>query len=158
MAHDNLKITGALTIAKNGKVVREVNNLVVTSGLTWLAGRMATGAGTDMGYIEIGTGNSATSIGTAPVAADTALETAAGTGARQTTAITTSTTDVVFVGVWAAGEGTSGAAVNGGISEAGIFDTASTGGIMLARTVFQEIFKGASDSLTITWTISIAAS
>lgn len=156
MAHDNLKITGALTIAKNGKVVREVNNLVVTSGLTWLAGRMATGAGTAMGYIEIGTGSTTSSIGTTPVAADTALENAVASS-RVTTAITTSTTNVVFVGEWVAGVGTSGTAVNSGISEAGIFD-AATGGNMLARTVFQEIFKTANDALTITWTISIAAS
>ena len=43
----------------------------------------------------------------------------------------------------------------GAITEAGLFDAAS-GGDMLARTVFSVVNKGASDSITITWTITIS--
>jgi hypothetical protein len=154
MAHDNLKITGNVTIAKNGKVVREVNNAVVNTGFSWIASRIAGDTVDDMTQMETGTGTTAVVVG------NTALETPLSTSSLQTAtsvtanAATTSTdANVVFVGTWA-GVG-SGADVT--ITEAGIFDS-TTPFVMLARTVFTGVVKGANDTLTITWTISIAAS
>ena len=47
----------------------------------------------------------------------------------------------------------------GAITEAGIFNTVTGGtGLMFARTVFPVINKGANDTLTITWKITVAAS
>ena len=43
----------------------------------------------------------------------------------------------------------------GAITEAGIFN-ASTGGDMFARTKFAVVNKGAADSMTITWTITVS--
>jgi hypothetical protein len=43
----------------------------------------------------------------------------------------------------------------GAISEAGIFN-ASSGGTMLCRTVFPVVNKQASDTIAITWTITIS--
>ena len=50
---------------------------------------------------------------------------------------------------FAAGSGT------GAITEAGVFN-ASSGGTMLCRTVFSVVNKGADDSMTITWTITVS--
>ena len=72
---------------------------------------------------------------------------------RSTGTPLTSSTDsanvVTYVGNWAAGDGT-----NAAITEAGIFNAASTG-TMLARAVFSAINKGASDTLAITWTLTV---
>jgi hypothetical protein len=56
---------------------------------------------------------------------------------------------VVYVGDWAAGDGT------GAITEAGIFNshTADSGTLLCAQT-FSVINKGASDTLQITWTVT----
>ena len=60
------------------------------------------------------------------------------------------TTNVVtYVGDWAAGDGT-----NSAIAEAGIFNASSVG-TMLARATFTAINKGASDTLKITWTVTV---
>jgi hypothetical protein len=52
------------------------------------------------------------------------------------------------VTTYAAGTGT------GAITEAGIFN-ASSSGTLLSHVVFSAINKGAADSLTITWTITV---
>ena len=56
---------------------------------------------------------------------------------------------VVYIGDWAAGDGT------GAITEAGIFNshTADSGTMLCAQT-FSVINKGASDTLQITWTVT----
>jgi hypothetical protein len=56
---------------------------------------------------------------------------------------------VVYVGDWAAADGT------GAITEAGIFNshTADSGSMLCAQT-FSVINKGASDTLQITWTVT----
>jgi len=44
---------------------------------------------------------------------------------------------------------------SGAITEAGVLNAASSG-TLLCRTVFSVVNKGASDSMTITWTITIS--
>ena len=51
--------------------------------------------------------------------------------------------------------GTSIDSGTGAITEAGIFN-ASSSGTMLCRTVFSVVNKGASDSMTITWTVTVS--
>jgi len=60
--------------------------------------------------------------------------------------------DVIYIGDWAAGDGTSV-----GIKEAGLFNAAAVG-TMLCRSVFTAIPKGGSDTLKITWTVTYGAS
>jgi hypothetical protein len=60
-----------------------------------------------------------------------------------------STNIVTLSNVYAAGVGT------GSISEAGIFTSAVSGGTMLSHVVFSAIGKGALDTLTINWTITV---
>ncbi len=56
---------------------------------------------------------------------------------------------VTYVCAFSAGEGT------GALTEAGIFN-ASSSGTMLCRTEFNVVNKGASDSMTITWTVTVS--
>ena len=140
MINDGLKLTGALSISLNGVVVQETDNLVVTAGKNWVADRM-NDANTVMTHMELGTGTNAAAAG------DTTLQTALDRNALTSTTVSTNT--VAYACTWAAGDGT------GAITEAGLFDAASAGD-MLARTVFSVVNKGSSDSITITWTITIS--
>jgi len=141
MLHDDFKLIGDLTIAINGTVVQEINNLVVTVGKNFVASRMKDATATAMSHLAIGTGT------TAAAAGNTALVTEA---ARQAlTSTTVSTNEVAYVAAFAAGTGT------GAITEAGLLN-ASSGGTLLCRTVFSVVNKGADDSMTITWTITVS--
>ena len=140
MVNDNLTLTGALVISKNDVVVQRTNNLVVTAGKNWVADRM-NDANTVMTHMALGTST------TAAAAGQTALVSELDRNALTSTTVSTNT--VAYAATWAAGDGT------GAITEAGLFDAASTGD-MLARTVFSVVNKGASDSITITWTITIS--
>ncbi len=140
MINDDLRLTGALTISLNGVVVQETNNLVVTAGKNWVADRM-NDANTVMTHMALGTST------TAAAAGQTALVSELDRNALTSTTVSTNT--IAYACTWAAGDGT------GAITEAGIFDH-DTSGDMLARTVFSVVNKGASDSITITWTITIS--
>ena len=139
MINDNFTMTGALSIAINNKIVAEVPNTVVTGGKNWVAQRM-NNVNSVMTHMAIGTS-------TAVVApAQTSLTTEI---ARVTlTSTTVSGNSIVYVGTFPAGTGT------GAITEAGTFD-ASSAGDMLCRTVFTVVNKGANDSMTITWTVTV---
>lgn len=140
MVNDNLTLTGALVISKNDVVVQRTKNLVVTAGKEWVADRM-NNANTVMTHMALGTGTNAAAVG------DTTLQTEIDRNALTSTTVSTNT--IAYGCTWAAGDGT------GAITEAGLFDAASAGD-MLARTVFSVVNKGSSDSITITWTITIS--
>ena len=143
---DESRALGKLTIEvkdKDGnlKQKQEVKNLVVDTGLDYIASRMKDATATAMSHMAIGTGS------TAAAAGNTALGSEA---ARQALTSTTVTSNAVaYVVSFAAGTGT------GAITEAGILNAAS-GGTLLCRTVFSVVNKGASDSMTITWTVTIS--
>lgn len=134
-------MTGKLKIEINGQVVAEVDNLVVTAGKAFVASRMAGTAAAVIGWMAIGTTN------TAPSAGDTAL--AAEAARVAITSGNASTNTVVYTATFPAGTGT------GALVEAGLFN-ATVAGTMLARTIFSVINKGASDSMTITWTVTVS--
>ena len=140
MVNDNLTLTGALVISLNDVVVQRTKNLVVTAGKAWVADRM-NNANTVMTHMALGTGTTAAAVG------DSTLQKEIDRNALTSTTVSTNT--IAYGCTWAAGDGT------GAITEAGLFDAAS-GGDMLARTVFSVVNKGASDSITITWTITIS--
>ena len=102
-----------------------------------------TGIPDDMSHMAIGTGT------TAAAAGDTALGTQSAIVALTSTTVSTNT--VQYVASFPAGTPASAAA----ITEAGLFNAASSG-TMLARVVFDEVNKGTADSLTITWTVTIS--
>ena len=142
MINENFKVTGAVKITKNGEVVREIPNTIVTAGKNELAS-LITGNGTAFGYMAVGTGT------TSVVAGDTTLETELDRNATTVSGGTATSNTIEYETVWNAGDGT------GSITEAGIFNAASSGD-MLARTTFSAVNKSASDILTITWTVTIS--
>jgi hypothetical protein len=216
MINDGLKITGRLIIEKNGEVVQEVDNLVVTSGKQWVAKRMAD-QDTVMTHMAIGTNNTAAAVANTGLGAElerNALTVSGGTvsGATISYASTFPANDgtgaITEAGIFdtlgdtvddititsggtgyttaptvaVAGSATATATVSGGIvtaititsagsgytsvpavtfsggggSGAAATATLKGGGDMLARTVFGVVNKGASDSMTITWTVTIS--
>lgn len=146
MANENLMLKGSLHIVlrdKDGRVKdeRKINNLIVTVGKNGIADQLL--ASPTIGkptHMAVGTGTNAAAAG------DTTLQTENDRNAL--TSKTRSANVVTFVGDWAAGDATAT------ISEAGLFDASSSGN-MYARTVFTGIPKGASDSLTISWDITV---
>ena len=143
---DNIKATGAVRFVltdENGKVKeeREFKNLVVTTGLGYIASRMNGSAPTSMSHFAVGTDS------TAAVLANTTLGAENGRVALSST--TVNANQIVYTASVPAGTAT------GALVEAGLFN-ASSAGTMLARTTFSVINKGASDSLTATWTITIS--
>jgi hypothetical protein len=150
--NEKLKLSGRLSIVlkdKNGEVKtqREVDNLVVNSGLAYIISRMVGTAKTVMTHMAVG------SSSTAAAAGDTALGSQLGSRkALDSTTISGSNNEkVIYVTTFDPGEGT------GGITEAGVFN-ASTSGDMLCRTVFSVVNKAADDTMVITWTITLSAS
>ena len=146
MIIDNLEITGALQISLNNEIVHQCDNLVVTAGKNWVAGRFKDGSIPDeMSHMALGSGS------TAAAAGNTALETELSNSriVLTTDGGTVSTNTVQYDATWTS----SHAAYV--IKEAGIFNHASAG-TMLARTVFAIINKGTDDTVSITWTITVS--
>ena len=148
---ESIKVTGKLSIVvrdESGAVKdqRDVNNLVVTTGKTFIASSLlktTTNSPAAMSHMAVGTGATAaaagdTALGAEIAASRTALGTATSSGAV-----------VTYAATFAAGVGT------GAVTEAGIFN-ASSAGTMMCRTVFSVVNKGANDSMTITWTVTIS--
>lgn len=146
---ENIKATGKLTIVlrdEHGNIKEERNhdNLVVTAGLQHIASRMVGTSSGVMSHMEVG--ESATAAGPS----DTALLSGGLVSGRQALdSYTASGATVTALATFGPGEGT------GALKEAGIFN-ASSSGTMLCRTVFPVVNKGASDSMSITWTITIS--
>ncbi len=149
MFDENLKLSGQVAIVlrdKDGNVKEErtEKNLVVTTGLNYIASRMKDASATAMTHMALGSGT------TTAAAGQTDLVTLL--GAREALDSTTVTASAVaYVSSFEAGDAT------GAVTEAGIFN-ASTGGTMLCRVKFDVVNKAADDTMTVTWTITVAAS
>ena len=148
MHQDTLTITGHLDIElrdADGEVIHKAEspNLVTTVGKAVIANRlgMSSPSTVAMTHMAIGTTNTAAAVGDTTLAAENARV--------ALTSSTPSTNTVVYVATFPAGTGT------GTIVEAGLLN-AGTAGDLLCRSVFSSIAKGASDSLTITWTVTIS--
>lgn len=146
MINDIVNPKGTLQILLTGpdgivKTNHNVNNLVVTSGKQWIAARMFDSAEpAQMSHMAVGTDNTAAAVGDTTLVAELAR--------RALTSTTVSTNTTQYVASYPAGTGT------GALVEAGIFND-SASGTMLCRTVFPVVNKGADDTLSITWTITI---
>lgn len=129
------------TITGQIKEKRFMPNLVVDIGKSYIASRMIGTSPTVMTNIALGS-NSTSAVG-----GDSTLGTELG---RVVMTSATSLNNVVtYTATFGAGVAT------GGIQEAGIFN-ATTAGTMLCRTTFPVVNKGASDSIAISWAITIA--
>ncbi len=147
--NEKIVATGTLKIvvtAPDGSVKQEqeVKNLVVTTGLGYIASRMEGTSAAVMSHMAIGTGS------TAAAAGNTALGTESARVALTSTTVTGPA--VAYVASFPAGT----PATLTGIQEAGIFN-ASSSGTMLCRTVFSVVNKDVNDTMSITWTVTMAA-
>ena len=146
MINDQIYPKGQLNILLTGsdgkvKVNETVKNLVVDAGKGWIAARMTDASIPGvMSHMAVGTDNTAAAGGQTTLVAEDARV------ALSTTTISTNT--VEYVATFGAGTGTAA------LVEAGILN-AGSGGTLLCRTVFSVVNKGADDTLTITWTITI---
>lgn len=141
MINDDLKLTGKLAIALNGKTVQEVDNLVVTDGKEYVASRMKDTSATAMSHMAIGSGTTAAAASQAALVSEL--------GRVSLTSTNVSGAVVTYVATFGAGTGT------GAVTEAAILN-ASSSGDMLCRTVFSVVNKGSADSMTITWTVTVS--
>jgi hypothetical protein len=152
---DQLKAKGRVGIvlkdeSGNVKETREVDNLVVTDGLEFIIDRMVGTSTAVMSHMQLGQGT------TSPAADDDDIEDKLGTKVAmsgQTGSVTDNGTSVTYSATFAAGNGT------GPVTEAAITNNGTNAtGVMLCRVDFDVINKGANDSMTIEWTVSLTAS
>ena len=127
------------------KTVAEFPNLVVTAGKNVIADRLGKSSPTKavMSHMSLGTSS------TTPAAADTTLGAEIAGSRTVLTSTTVTGNQVQYVATFGAGVGT------GAVVEAGIFNAASAGD-MLCRTTFSVINKGASDTMTVSWTVTVS--
>ena len=149
MINDDLKLRGDVAIVlkdKNGNVKesREIKNLVVTAGLTFICSRMAGTSPAVMSHMALGSSTNAAAAGQTDLVSIL--------GSREALDSTSASANTIaYVSSFEAGEGT------GAVTEAGIFNAAS-GSTMLCRTVFPVVNKQADDTMSVTWTITLTAS
>lgn len=144
-----IRLIGEDGSLKDHRVIKDhriLPNTVTTFGDKLVANRLSGATLNAPSHMAVGTGTGATSAYNALV---TELDRNALTSTTQGT--TTNDNDVIYVGDWAAGDGT------GAITEAGIFNAASGPG-MLCYASFSVINKAAGDTLQITWTVTFGAS
>lgn len=125
------------------KEERAISNTIPPLGDAHVADRMSDLGEAAMGWMAIGTG--------VPTVTALGIELDRNALTSQTQGAGADDNDVIYVGDWAAGDGT------GALTEAGIFNLVTLGGVMLASANFAVINKGALDTLKITWTITFGS-
>ena len=143
MLNENISIKGDLKITLRDVVTGELmerieKNLVVSVGKSYIASRMASNTSPVMSTMAVGTNS------TAPSALDTSLGAQLVSVSLAVAGGTPSSNTVLYTATFPPGVGT------GALVEAGIF-----GSVMLSRTTFTVINKGANDEMIINWTITI---
>lgn len=128
------------------KEERVIKNTITELMDAHVADQMSDSGDAAIGWMGVGTGSGqgAASTGLAiPLDQNALTSTTQGAGAADN--------DVIYVGDWAAGDGT------GAITEAGIF-LLNNNLTMMTYADFAVITKGAADALKITWTVTFGAS
>jgi hypothetical protein len=146
--NENLKLKGHINLKLYGpdgvlKDERDIDNVVVTVGKTYLANWLTAATQSDyfMRYIALGTGATAAS------AADTALQTELSTRVAGTLSNVSN--------VWQNSASFGAGVDTGAITESGLF-SASSSGTMFARQVFPVLNKQAGDSITFVWSVTLS--
>ena len=144
---DAVRITGDFELVLLGpdkveKDRREIKNLVVTLGKEAICDQLAATPSLAVPkYIAIGTGS------TAAAAGNTTLETEV--KRKEATTRTRSGAVLTMSVAFAPGEGT------GALRESGIL-TASSGGTLYSRTVYELLTKEAGDEVVATWKMTVS--
>ena len=136
--NDSVKISGHLRIKKNGVVIFDGENLIVTDGIGLMASRMADDSDSSLTHLAIGDDTTVASIGQTALINElfrSAITSKTHSGAVTTYITSLSYSDANFV--W---------------KELGMFNDA-TAGTMFNRVVVN-INKTASDAIDIQWDIT----
>lgn len=147
MSDNSITASGVVEVVlrdADGHIVQQfrTHNLVVQTGLEYVAGLLGfTGSPDQISHIGVGT----SSVG--PSGEQTDLVSPLGDRAEWVNR-STSSASFSLTADFLAGEST------GAITECGLFNS-FTAGAMICRTVFDVVNKSATNSLSITWTISI---
>lgn len=147
MTTESFKLHGALTahLVKPDGTVQTVqkNNMIVNVGFDFIANAIGAASGRpgSMNTIAVGTGTTAVAATHSQLVTQLAYKAA-------TYKHTSNTKVFTFTTTFNPGEAT------GAITEAGVFN--GNKGIMLDRVVFSVINKGAQDTLTMTFTFTMA--
>ncbi len=136
---------------KDGKLKerRKYKNTFMAVGDAHVADKLSDSSEAAMGWMAIGT--SSTTKTTADTILNSELDRNALASGYPEQQSGSDDNDVKYKATWAAGDGT------GAVTEAGIFNSSSAG-TLLAGSTFSVINKGASDTLTLTWTVTCGAS
>ena len=144
MINENLKLKGRLQITMHrgsGEIENyDFKNLVVDAGKTFVAARMVGAASAVMSHMAVGTLNTPPAVSNTSLGVEVARQSFDNSGSAGPV--------VTYSATFGPGVGT------GALVEAGIFN-ASTVGTMLSRVVYPVVNKGASDTMSVTWTITV---
>jgi len=143
---NGFKLTGDVHITRYNDVGEntgewDFKNLVVTGGLEWVMGRMASNSAAVMKYIAVGTTNTAPALGQTTLVSEIARVAVSPSGGS------VSGSSITYTAEFGAGVGT------GTLVEAGIFQE-SAASTMLSRVIYTGIVKGAGDVIVVQWTIA----
>ena len=136
-----INLVGEVEIKLNDIVVISKKNLIVQVGKNFLANAIINASSTPFNAIAIGKGTTAAAL------TDTALQTEVLRTSFDSASIANNV--ITLVKNYLPGVAT------GPISEAGIFNNATSGGTMLSHIVFTTIGKQDQDRLLLTWTITV---
>jgi len=120
----------------------DVENLVVTAGLNWVAGRLNDPPPAFMNYIAVGTD------ATVPTLSETILVAEIYRAPVSILGGSVSGNSIIYTQTIPPG------AATGALQEAGIFNN-GVAGTMLSRVTYPVVNKGPSDTIAISWTITI---
>ena len=139
--NETITLVGEVEIKLNDVVVVSKKNLIVQVGKNFLANAILNTSSTPFNAIAVGKGTTAAAISNTTLQTETYRTTFDST--------TTANNVVTLVKNFLPGVAT------GPISEAGIFNNATSGGTMLSHIVFTTIGKQDQDRLLLTWTITV---
>lgn len=146
MLKSRIRLTGKVNIKKyedNGDLIDniDINNIIVTTGQNYIAQRILNNSTTAMTHMAIGSSQIPQTID------DTALYQEILRNSFLSTFVTGN--QVEYVTTFAPP-----ASISRSITEAGILN-AATGGILLCRTTFPAVTQSTSQTIAISWIISV---
>lgn len=139
--NETISLVGEVEILLNNTIVVQKKNLIVQAGKNFLTNAVLSNSTSPFVAIAVGSSTTAASSG------DTTLGSESYRNAYSTTNTLNS---VITLSLFL-----SPGVATGSISEAGIFNNATSGGTMLSRIVFSTITKQSIDTLRLTWTITV---
>lgn len=148
VAKDEPKWVGTLHLTVFDQITGEIKgdytfkNLIVDTGLAYLAKKTAGLSIATISHIALGSDSTAPAAGNTSLGAELGRATASVSGATTTVLDDTARFSATF------GAGTA----TGNLNEAGLFNAASSG-TMVSRVTFPTIPKGANDAVSATWNI-----